>query len=62
MADFLLRLNSPNDLILVSDNFPDEHLFVVTTETPWFADIENYLSYRILPSHLTSKQKRKIIK
>lgn len=57
MADFLLRLNSRDDLIPVSDNFPDEHLFVVTTKTPWFADIENYFSSRILPSHFTSKQK-----
>lgn len=62
MADFLSRLNSPYDLILVSDNVLDEHLFFVITKTPWFVDIANYLSFGILPSHFTSKNKRKIIK
>lgn len=56
------RLNSPDDLIPDSNKFPDEHLFDVTAKTPRFADIANYLSSAILPSHFTSKNKRKIIK
>lgn len=45
----------------MSDNFPDEHLFSITSKNPWFADIAYYISSRILPSHFTSKQKKKII-
>jgi len=62
VADFLSKINSPKDLIPVSDNFPDEHLFSVIAKTTWFADIENYFSSGILPSHFTNKKKRKIIK
>ena len=62
MTNFLSRINSPDDIILISYNFPYENLFVVTAKTPWFADIENYLSSGILSSHFTSKQKMKIIK
>jgi hypothetical protein len=28
----------------VEDYFPDEHLFVVSNNSPWFADIANYLA------------------
>jgi len=62
VEDFLLRLHSRGDLIPVLDNFSDEHLFSITTKTPWFADVANYSSSRILTSHFTSMQKRKMIR
>jgi len=57
VVDFLSRLHTLGDLNLVSDNFPDEHMFEITVKTPWFIDIVNYLSYGKLPSQFTNKQK-----
>ena len=44
VADHLSRLvtGSSCEMTPINDNFPDEHLFSVTT-TPWFANIVNFL-------------------
>ena len=44
VADFPSRLNNSGEVVLVSDNFPEEHLFVIYVITPWCVDIANYLS------------------
>jgi hypothetical protein len=62
VVDFLSRLKTPGEIVPVSDNFPDEHLFAISVITPWYADIANYLSSGMLPPSLTSKEKKKIIK
>jgi hypothetical protein len=62
VADFLSRLNNSGEIVHVSDNFPDEHLFAISVITPWYADIANYLSSGMLPSSFTSKEKKRIIK
>eukprot|EP00253_Pinus_taeda_P008492 PITA_08492 len=62
VADFLSRIQTPEDPNPVIDNFPDEHLFAITVKTPWFADIANYLSSGQFPNHFTSKQRKKIIR
>eukprot|EP00253_Pinus_taeda_P029098 PITA_29098 len=62
VADFLSRIQSPNDPNLVVDNFPDEHMFSITVKTPWFADIANYLSSGKFPTQFTKKQRRKIVR
>lgn len=62
VVDFLSRFHSPGDQNHVSDNFPDELLFEINFKTPWFSDIEKYLSSGKLSSHFTSKQKIKIIR
>jgi len=41
---FLWRLTNTIDDEVVDDNFPDEHIFAMSIETPWFADIANYLA------------------
>ena len=41
--------------------FPDEHLFVVSVQTPWFVDIANYLATGKIPSHLSLHEKHRII-
>jgi hypothetical protein len=41
--DFLSRLNNEGENTHVDDNFPDENLFSISTNSPWFADIANYL-------------------
>jgi hypothetical protein len=62
VVDFLSRLKTSGEIVPVSDNFPDEHLFSISVITPWYADIVNYLSSGMLPPSLTSKEKKKIIK
>eukprot|EP00253_Pinus_taeda_P016527 PITA_16527 len=44
VADFLSRMPKPADAAAVEVQFPDEHLFVVTVRTPWYADVANYLA------------------
>jgi len=61
VADYLSRLNNPGEAIPVDDEFPDEHLFAVSTKSPWFADITNYLVTGKLPPHLSAHEKRNII-
>eukprot|EP00253_Pinus_taeda_P007596 PITA_07596 len=61
VADFLSRIQNTNEDSLVEDKFPDEYLFVVTTKTPWYEDIANYLVIGKLPPHLFPNEKRKII-
>ena len=41
--DFLYRLIHIGDNAPVDDNFLDENLFAISTYTPWYADVANYL-------------------
>jgi hypothetical protein len=61
VVDFLLRLHINDDNSLVDDSFPDEHLFAVSSHTPWYADIANYLVAGKVPPHLSPRERRKII-
>jgi len=61
VADYLPRLNKSSEGIPIDDDFPDEHLFAVSTKSPWFVDIDNYLVTRKLPPHLSAHEKRNII-
>eukprot|EP00253_Pinus_taeda_P032367 PITA_32367 len=47
---------------MVDDQMPDEHLFSISVFSPWFADIANYLVSAQFPPHLSSKEKRKIVR
>jgi hypothetical protein len=48
--------------IPMEDTFPDEHLFSLSTNTPWFADIANYLAAGRLPQHLSPKERQRVIR
>jgi len=61
VVDFISRFNNNDDNSLVEDSFPDEHLFAISTHSPWYADIAHYLVAGNLPSHLSHRDKRKII-
>lgn len=37
LADFLSRIHNESESITVDDSFLDEHLFAISTKTPWFA-------------------------
>jgi hypothetical protein len=61
VVDFLSRIKNEDDDIPIDYSFPDEHLFSLSINTPWFADMENYLAIRKLLSHLSPREKRRII-
>jgi hypothetical protein len=61
VADFISQIKNEDDDILVDDSFLDEHLFSLSFNSPWFADMTKYLATRKLPSHLSPHEKRKII-
>jgi hypothetical protein len=61
VADFISRINHEGDSIFVDDIFPDEYLFSISINTPFFADMENYLATIKLPSHSSPHEKRRII-
>jgi hypothetical protein len=44
VADFLSWIHNNDENTLVDDSFPDKHLFVVSTNIMWFANIANYLA------------------
>lgn len=51
----------PADAAVVEDQFPDEHLFVVTVRTPWYANVANYLAVGKLPKHLMPNERKQIV-
>jgi hypothetical protein len=61
VADFLSRLHINDDNSPKNDSFPNEHFFVVSSHSPWYVDIANYLVARKVPPHLSPRERRKII-
>ena len=55
------RIKNENNDTPIKDNFPDEYIFAISTKSPWFADIANYLATWKLPAYLFPREKRKII-
>ena len=61
VVDFLSRIQNIKDDTLVEDKFPDEYLFIVTTQTPWFSNIANYLAKGKLPLYFSPQDKINLI-
>ena len=58
VADHLSRLHV-SGMGDISDSFPDEHLLAVSSHTPWFAHIVNFLVTRSIPEHWNRYHKDK---
>ena len=62
--DHLSRLELPKSevkqQVQINDTFLDEQLLVVShcDVAPWFADIVNYLATKVIPSYLSSQQRK----
>lgn len=61
VADFLSRMPKEINAAAVEHQFPDEHLFAVAVQTPWYADVANYLVVGKLPKHLTPNERKQIV-
>ena len=44
----------------LKENFPDEQLFKVSFQIPWYADIVNYLACGVVPQEFSYQQKKKL--
>ena len=44
----------------IAEFFPDEQLLLLSVQTPWYADIVNYLACGIMPCEFSYQQKRKL--
>ena len=56
IADHLSKIEKPTKegkFTEIEENFPDEQLFQVIVQSPWHADIVNYLACGIMPPRLT---------
>ena len=63
IADHLSRLEKTTEEEKggeIAENFPDEQLFLLSIQTPWYADIVNYLSYGLMPYEFSNQQKKKL--
>ena len=63
IADHLSRIEKPTKKekeIEIEEKFPDEQLFQVTIQVPWYVDIVNYLACDIMPPKLNYQHKRKL--
>ena len=63
IADHLSRIKKPTEEekgTKIEDNFPNEQLFQVIVQVPWYVDLVNYLAYGIMPLELTYHQKTKL--
>jgi hypothetical protein len=57
VVDFLSRLIHTGDNTPIDDDFLDENLFSISTFTPWYAYIDNYLVTEKLPQGMTFREK-----
>jgi hypothetical protein len=61
VVDFLSRMIHLGDNTPVDDKFPYENLFSISTFTPWYADVANYLVTWNMPKKMSPREKHKVI-
>ena len=60
IADHLSRVErstEEEEKVILTENFPDEQLFKVSCQLPWYADIVNYLACGVVPSEFTPNRR-----
>ena len=63
IADHLSRIEKSIEEegeIEIEEKFPDEQLFQVTIQVPWYVDIVNYLACGVMPPELNYQQNREL--
>ena len=60
VADHLSHLIQEEELLPLKEDFPDEQLLATTSSTPWYADIVNFLTSRLIPKDLSRARKGKL--
>ena len=44
----------------LEENFPDEQLFQLSFQSPWYANIVNFLAYGVMPQEFNYQQRKKL--
>ena len=63
VKDHLLRLNNEKcqcEKREIEDGFPDEQLFRIEANEPWYTEIVNYFVSKTLPQDFNNQQRRKL--
>ena len=63
IADRLSRVErnkAEEEEVGLTENFPNEQLFQLSFQLPWYADIVNYLACGVVPPEISYQQKRKL--
>ena len=63
IADHLSRVEKPavqEEEKEIAEYFPDEQLFQLSLQSPWYADIVNFLACGIMPPELSYQQRKKL--
>ena len=63
IADHLSRVEKPSiqdEEREIAENFPDEQLFQLSLQSPWYVDIVNFLVCGIMPSEFSYQQRKKL--
>ena len=63
VADHLSRVEKPTvqeERREIVENFPDEQLFQLSLQSPWYADIVNFLACGIMPPEFSYQQINKL--
>jgi hypothetical protein len=61
VACFLSQIHNEEQSSLVDDDFHEEHLFVVSTNSLWFADVIDYLVIGKLTQHISPSENKRTI-
>ena len=63
IADHLSRIEKSivkEEEMEVTENFPDERLFQLSFQLPWYADIVNFLACGVMPPEFSYQQRKKL--
>ena len=63
IADHLSRVEKPivqEEEREISENFPDGQLFQLSLQSPWYADIVNFLTCGIMQQEFSYHQRKKL--
>ena len=44
----------------LAENFPDEQLFQLSFQSPWYVDIVNFLACGVMPPEFSYQQRKKL--
>ena len=62
VADYLSRIHHDDtNTTLVDDAFLDQNLFHIAVQTPWYADISNYIAANKIPAHFSYKERKLLV-
>jgi len=62
VIEFLYRIDNKCENIPIDDSFLDENLFSIITNSPWFTNIDNYLTTGNFSPHFSPKENKRVVK